>query len=123
MTHTHTHTHSSSPPQKVCTHLDTAFPGDEEVGCGREVLHWLLSNTYCAVPLPLQLLQALAAAALVYYNYTGSVSCLNISVDATGSLGERGWDFQACTEMVMPMCTNGVEDMFPPQPVSHGLHL
>lgn len=127
-----TRTCPSSPLQKVCAHLDTTFPGDEEVGawwccgpCG--VLHWLPSNTKCQrcllSPLPPQLLQALAAAVLVYYNYTGSVSCLNVSVDATGSLGEQGWDFQACTEMVMPMCTNGVEDMFPPQPVSHGLCL
>lgn len=30
---------------------------------------------------------------------------------------------QACTEMVMPMCTDGVHDMFPAEPVSQSLHI
>ena len=44
--------------------------------------------------MPLQLLQALARSLGVYYNSSGSSVCLNISEDATSSLGERGWDFQ-----------------------------
>ncbi|XP_030009006.1 lysosomal Pro-X carboxypeptidase [Sphaeramia orbicularis] len=59
-----------------------------------------------------QLLHGVSQAAKVYYNYTGSTSCLNISQTATGSLGALGWFYQACTEMVMPMCTDGVQDMF-----------
>ncbi|XP_061538608.1 lysosomal Pro-X carboxypeptidase [Phycodurus eques] len=61
-----------------------------------------------------QLLHGVSQGAKVYYNYTGSSSCLNISETATSSLGIFGWDYQACTEMVMPMCTNGVRDMFEP---------
>lgn len=59
-----------------------------------------------------QLLHGVSQAAKVYYNYTGSSSCLNISQTATASLGILGWYYQACTEMVMPMCTDGVQDMF-----------
>ncbi|KAJ8256663.1 hypothetical protein COCON_G00188150 [Conger conger] len=62
-----------------------------------------------------QLLQDISGAAKVYYNYTGDAQCLNMSQTATGSLGFRGWYYQACTEMVMPMCTDGVHDMFEPQ--------
>ncbi|XP_008288574.1 lysosomal Pro-X carboxypeptidase [Stegastes partitus] len=62
-----------------------------------------------------QLLHGVSQAAKVYYNYTGSASCLNTSQTATSSLGELGWTYQACTEMVMPMCTDGVQDMFEPE--------
>ncbi|XP_068601568.1 lysosomal Pro-X carboxypeptidase [Brachionichthys hirsutus] len=59
-----------------------------------------------------QLLHGVSQAVKVYYNYTGSSSCLNTSQTATGSLGFLGWYYQACTEMVMPMCTDGIHDMF-----------
>ncbi|KAM9317585.1 LOW QUALITY PROTEIN: lysosomal Pro-X carboxypeptidase [Pholidichthys leucotaenia] len=62
-----------------------------------------------------QLLHGVSQAAKVYYNYSGSSSCLNTSQTATGSLGALGWFYQACTEMVMPMCTDGVQDMFEPE--------
>ncbi|XP_076002584.1 lysosomal Pro-X carboxypeptidase [Genypterus blacodes] len=62
-----------------------------------------------------QLLHGVSQAAKVYYNYTGSASCLNTSQTATGSLGFLGWYYQACTEMVMSMCTDGVQDMFEPE--------
>lgn len=41
-----------------------------------------------------QLLQGVSQAAKVYYNYTGSSSCLNTSQTATGSLGFLGWFYQ-----------------------------
>lgn len=62
-----------------------------------------------------QLLQGISKAVKVYYNYTGNAPCLNVSQTATGSLGAMGWYYQACTEMVMPMCSDGVQDMFEPQ--------
>ncbi|XP_072547921.1 lysosomal Pro-X carboxypeptidase [Salminus brasiliensis] len=63
-----------------------------------------------------QLLHGISQAVKVYYNYTGSAECLNTSQTATGSLGFRGWFYQSCTEMVMPVCTDGIQDMFEPQP-------
>ena len=59
-------------------------------------------------------LDALYQAMSVYYNYTGQAgTCYNVTVDATGgNLGIGGWDYQSCTEMVMPIGQNGVSDMF-----------
>uniref|UniRef100_A0A8D0GP68 Lysosomal Pro-X carboxypeptidase n=1 Tax=Sphenodon punctatus TaxID=8508 RepID=A0A8D0GP68_SPHPU len=61
------------------------------------------------------LLQNIFQAVNVYYNHSGHASCLNISQTATGNLGQMGWFYQACTEMVMPMCADGISDMFEPQ--------
>ncbi|KFO30489.1 lysosomal Pro-X carboxypeptidase isoform X1 [Fukomys damarensis] len=60
------------------------------------------------------LLQNIFQALNVYYNYSGQAKCLNISETATSRLGILGWSYQACTEMVMPFCANGVDDMFEP---------
>jgi lysosomal Pro-X carboxypeptidase len=43
---------------------------------------------------------------------TGQAPCLNTSQEAEASLGASGWWYQACTEMVMPFCSTGVDDMF-----------
>lgn len=60
------------------------------------------------------LLENLFQALNVYYNYSGQAKCLNISETTTSNLGAEGWAYQACTEMVMPFCTNGIDDMFEP---------
>lgn len=61
-----------------------------------------------------QLLKNLYQALNVYYNYSGQAKCMNLSETTTSSLGSQGWSYQACTEMVMPFCSNGVDDMFEP---------
>lgn len=53
----------------------------------------------------------------VYYNYTGqSGSCFNIDNEGSPDLGDEGWTYQACTEMIMPIAANGKTDMFIPYP-------
>ncbi|XP_027921070.1 lysosomal Pro-X carboxypeptidase isoform X1 [Vigna unguiculata] len=47
----------------------------------------------------------------VYYNYTGKEKCFELDDDPHGM---SGWDWQACTEMVMPMSSNQDSSMFPP---------
>ncbi|XP_055972155.1 lysosomal Pro-X carboxypeptidase [Sorex fumeus] len=65
-----------------------------------------------------QLLKNIYKALNVYYNYSDQASCMNLSATATSSLGTQGWSYQACTEMVMPFCSNGINDMFEPHPWS-----
>ncbi|EGG16784.1 peptidase S28 family protein [Cavenderia fasciculata] len=72
-------------------------------------------NASCAAMEPVQDdIQALLQVLHIYYNSSGQAgSCYNVSVFTTGALGSDVWDYQACTEMVMPMSSNGVQDMFP----------
>ncbi|CAO1439472.1 unnamed protein product [Diamesa hyperborea] len=63
----------------------------------------------------IDLIDAFESALQIYSNFTGSIKCLNTSSAYDSSLGSQGWDFQACTEMVMPMCANGTTDMFLPK--------
>lgn len=59
------------------------------------------------------ILPSLSRALQVYTNYTGKLNCTDISSAYDANMGDKGWNFQACTEMVMPMCSNGGEnDMF-----------
>jgi len=60
------------------------------------------------------LLSALHKAVSIYTNYTGTTNCLSIQYAEPGLDTSGAWDYQACTEMVMPMCTDGVNDMFEP---------
>ncbi|XP_048216251.1 lysosomal Pro-X carboxypeptidase isoform X2 [Perognathus longimembris pacificus] len=62
-----------------------------------------------------QLVENVFQALNVYYNYSGQTKCLNMSETTTRNLGSVGWGYQACTEMVMPFCTNGIDDMFEPE--------
>uniref|UniRef100_A0A0B6Y9F8 Lysosomal Pro-X carboxypeptidase n=1 Tax=Arion vulgaris TaxID=1028688 RepID=A0A0B6Y9F8_9EUPU len=64
--------------------------------------------SYLSEPLAGQpLIIALASVTNLYFNYTGNTKCVNwTSFDVTGSLGYQGWDYQSCTEMVMPMCSS-----------------
>ncbi|XP_031836182.1 lysosomal Pro-X carboxypeptidase [Nomia melanderi] len=60
------------------------------------------------------LLLAINKAINVYTNYTGKTKCVDLN-DTTPELDALGWPYQACTEMIMPMCTDGINDMFEPE--------
>ncbi|ESO99078.1 hypothetical protein LOTGIDRAFT_207842 [Lottia gigantea] len=53
-----------------------------------------------------ELIEGVAKSIKFYFNSTGNTQCLNITQQATGNLGTGGWDYQSCTEMVMPMCSD-----------------
>lgn len=40
------------------------------------------------------------------------MKCNDFKGDSAPNLHADGWPYQACTEMVMPMCSDGVNDMF-----------
>ncbi|EDV29575.1 uncharacterized protein TRIADDRAFT_19181 [Trichoplax adhaerens] len=62
------------------------------------------------------LIRGIAKGLNVYFNHTGNSKCFNTDQDATSHLGIAGWNFQSCTEMVLPVCMDGVHDMFEPTP-------
>uniref|UniRef100_A0A7S4NTB1 Prolylcarboxypeptidase n=1 Tax=Paramoeba aestuarina TaxID=180227 RepID=A0A7S4NTB1_9EUKA len=66
---------------------------------------------------PEELFTAMRLSVGVYYNYTGEAgSCFDINEDISSNLGDQAWNYQACTEMIMPVQTNGKTDMFLPAP-------
>lgn len=44
----------------------------------------------------LKLLDSVFKALNVYFNYTGTSKCLDVSSSSAPTLGERGWDYQVC---------------------------
>lgn len=64
---------------------------------------------------PIVLIKNIALASQVYTNYTRQSACLNITSMIYDPMDVM-WDFQSCTEMVMPICSDGVNDMFDPEP-------
>ncbi|KAL4366791.1 hypothetical protein GQ457_05G013990 [Hibiscus cannabinus] len=56
------------------------------------------------------ILERLFNGVSVYYNYTGEVECFQLDDDPHGM---DGWNWQACTEMVMPMSSDRNTSMFP----------
>jgi lysosomal Pro-X carboxypeptidase len=51
----------------------------------------------------------------VFFNYSGHTECFDTG-SGTPSIGALGWSYQSCTEFVMPICSNGIDDMFDIQP-------
>ncbi|KOC67366.1 Lysosomal Pro-X carboxypeptidase [Habropoda laboriosa] len=62
-----------------------------------------------------ELLTAVHKAINIFTNYTSETKCLNLN-NSIPQLDAIGWPFQSCTEMVMPICSDGINDMFEPNP-------
>ncbi|EYU30781.1 hypothetical protein MIMGU_mgv1a0254691mg, partial [Erythranthe guttata] len=56
------------------------------------------------------ILQRIFKGVSIYYNYTGKVECFDLDDDPHGT---NGWNWQACTEMVMPTSSSKNTSMFP----------
>ncbi|XP_061355173.1 uncharacterized protein LOC133299703 [Gastrolobium bilobum] len=54
----------------------------------------------------------LYAAANIYYNYTGTATCFDLD-DNSDPHGLAEWQWQACTEMIMPVGGSNNESIFP----------
>jgi len=78
-----------NPVNAACQSLAKSFKTDDE----------LLMNVFGAVT--------------IYFNYTGDSKCLDLGVE--DDIGAGMWSYQSCTEMVMPFCYDGSNDMFEPQ--------
>lgn len=63
-----------------------------------------------------KLIQGIGKVLDTFTNYEKKGKCVDYKKGSDyGNLDASGWDYQACTEMVMPMCTGGVHDMFEPR--------
>jgi len=80
----------ANPILAVCQHLSKPYTNDTE------------------------LLQLVFKAVSIYFNFTGEAECLNLMEE--DGIGADMWSYQACTEMVMPLCYDGTNDMFEPSP-------
>ncbi|GER52708.1 serine carboxypeptidase S28 family protein [Striga asiatica] len=56
--------------------------------------------------------EKLYRAASVYYNYTGQAKCFDLN-DNLGQVGNDGWAWQACTEIVVESNGDSKDSMFP----------
>lgn len=67
------------------------------------------------------LLEGLARAAGVLYNFTGDLECLSPNTGPSPESDEDAnfWDYQFCTEMVMPSSRDGERDMFWREPFDY----
>ena len=54
------------------------------------------------------LLRALYKGLNVYFNYTGTASCLDISSEATSALGDMGWDYQVKQRIINPTTADSI---------------
>lgn len=64
------------------------------------------------------ILEAVRDAANVYYNTTGNNTCNLVDQQYENDLGDNGWDYLSCTTLLMPISSDGINDMFPYQPFS-----
>ncbi|CAI5469106.1 unnamed protein product [Closterium sp. Yama58-4] len=66
-----------------------------------------------SLPPGADLLDRIYAGVGVYYNYSGSETCFSVR-DTDPHDMSNGWDFQACTEHVMPMSSSASNSLFEP---------
>jgi len=61
-----------------------------------------------------ELFSAIKASTDVFYNYANNTSCSDLSQGDDGASDNdmSGWDILACADMVLPMKSNGITDMF-----------
>ena len=57
-----------------------------------------------------ELITDLADALSVYFNHSKSLKCLHLPRNGKEFLG--AWNYQSCTEMLYPLCSDGVNDMY-----------
>ncbi|CAG0879563.1 unnamed protein product [Darwinula stevensoni] len=93
---------------------------DNETSTGLQPIQELCNRLRNPELPPKELLMQLNHAIQVGFNYTGKKNCLEYRDADMHGLSTQGWDYQACTEMVMPMCSDGIHDMFEPEAWDYG---
>jgi lysosomal Pro-X carboxypeptidase len=57
-----------------------------------------------------KLITDLANGLSVYFNHSKSLKCLRLAKNGKELLG--AWNYQSCTELLYPLCSDGIRDMF-----------
>ncbi|XP_072947823.1 lysosomal Pro-X carboxypeptidase-like isoform X2 [Epargyreus clarus] len=71
----------------------------------------------------LELIEGLGKVVETTANYTGKTKCVDYKKGSFyGNLDATAWKYQVCTEMTIPMCTTGKEDMFEPYAWNYTRH-
>ena len=97
-------------PSSYMTNGDGTLPAfPMRVGC--EFLSGSYTNDHDG---QMQLLTDMESMISIFYNATQDTMCydLNQSVNNETTYDGNAWDFQWCTELMMPQSQNGVNDMF-----------
>lgn len=66
-----------------------------------------------------QLFDGARRAAEIYYNYEQKETCNEVYGDSTTDDDLSGWNILACGDMVMPMGSNGITDMYNARPFNY----
>jgi lysosomal Pro-X carboxypeptidase len=65
---------------------------------------------------PTDIFEAMLEGALVFFDYNHTETCYDIHEEQPveeGALSANGWYFLECSDMIMPIGSNGITDMFP----------
>ncbi len=73
--------------------------------------HWMYGNV-TQITDQSDYLRRMQVILNVWQNSTGNTMCTDIGSQSSNDLDDNGWGYQVCNEMVMPIQTNGVTDMF-----------
>jgi len=90
--------------------MDYPYPTSFLVPLPGNPVNAVCSKLEGSYPTDLELISHISEAASIYYNFSGTAKCLNLA--ETDDIGADMWNYQACSEMVMPFCYDGVNDMF-----------
>jgi len=58
----------------------------------------------------------------LYFNYSGNTNCIDWSGSADNTFMDMAWSYQTCTDIPMPSCSTGVNDMFEPSPWNYTVY-
>ena len=98
--------------QMVDYPYSTNFLGALPANPVNSTVHWMYGNV-SQITDQSDYLRRMNVILNVWQNSTGQTNCTDIGMSsAANDLDDNGWGYQVCNEMVMPIQTNGVTDMF-----------
>jgi hypothetical protein len=104
--------------QMVDYPYSTNFLGALPANPVNSTIHWMYGNV-STITEPFDYLKRMQVILNVWQNSTGTTPCTDVGDGVSRvapDLDDNGWSYQVCNEMVMPIQSNGITDMFPSDP-------